>query len=317
MSAYNVEKYVADAIESILNQTFKDFEFIILDDGSTDTTCAIAKSFQIEDERIVLIKNERNIGLTKSLNKGLSIARGKYIARMDADDIALPTRLSVQVNYLENNPGVFLIGAAANIVDQSAVVVDVNVPPTNPEHLLKKRNCILHPTIMFQNLSHIYYREKLLYCEDYDLYLRLLSEKMKLRNLPDILLNYRVHDDSISRSKVTTQYLFSKKALEFYLERLKFGSDSYEALDISEVIQSPLTPDVLYYQLQSSLYTNNYVQLRKQCIAYLQKFGLNTPVLLHLLLSLLPKKLIRALKNIKRFKRRIVPTINFKSGVRS
>ena len=97
MSAYNGERYLREAVESILNQTFNDFEFIIIDDGSTNSTGQILSSYAAQDPRIVLIRNRENIGLTKSLNKGLALARGEYIARMDADDVSLPNRFSEQV----------------------------------------------------------------------------------------------------------------------------------------------------------------------------------------------------------------------------
>ncbi|MDD4353774.1 MAG: glycosyltransferase family A protein, partial [Candidatus Nanoarchaeia archaeon] len=117
MSAYNTERYIAEAIESILNQTFKDFEFIIIDDGSTDDSLKIIKRYVKKDRRIKLIHNKKNIGLTKSLNKGLKIAKGQYIARMDADDISLPQRFQIQYDFLEKNKDIFLIGTTAFLID--------------------------------------------------------------------------------------------------------------------------------------------------------------------------------------------------------
>ncbi len=109
MSVYNGEKYLREAIDSILNQTFKDFEFLIIDDGSTDSSADIIRSYT--DFRIRLIQNEKNIGLTRSLNKGLKLAKGEYIARMDVDDISLPIRFEKQVSFLDKYEDVKLVGS--------------------------------------------------------------------------------------------------------------------------------------------------------------------------------------------------------------
>ena len=108
MPAYNAEKYINEAIDSILAQTFTDFEFIIIDDGSTDSTCAIVESYS--DSRIRFFKNEHNLGVAATLNRGLDLARGEYIARMDADDISLPTRFEKQAAYMDSHPDVVVCG---------------------------------------------------------------------------------------------------------------------------------------------------------------------------------------------------------------
>ena len=114
MSVYNTNKsFLAEAIESILNQTYPNFEFIIIDDNSTDGSLSIIEQYMSKDDRIVLIKNKTNIGLTKSLNKGLKLAKGQYIARMDADDVSLPDRFKQQIEYMENNSHVTVIGGIA------------------------------------------------------------------------------------------------------------------------------------------------------------------------------------------------------------
>ena len=113
MPAYNAEKYIAESIESILSQTFTDFEFIIINDASTDSTKEIIESFQ--DSRIILINNEQNLGVAKSLNIGIATAKGKYIARMDADDISLPERFQTQFNFMEKNPDIDICGSWARM----------------------------------------------------------------------------------------------------------------------------------------------------------------------------------------------------------
>ncbi len=113
MPVYNAEKYLKTAIESILKQTFSDFELLIINDGSTDGSEEIIRSFN--DKRIRLFNNEQNLGIIKTLNKGLNLAKGEYIIRMDADDISLPDRLELQVKYMEENPGIGISGTQARI----------------------------------------------------------------------------------------------------------------------------------------------------------------------------------------------------------
>ena len=117
MSVYNGEKYLREAINSILSQTFNDFEFLIINDGSTDGTADILKSYT--DSRIKIINNEKNIGLTKSLNKGLKIAKGEYIARQDADDISMPERLKEEVAFLEIHKDYAVVGTFVKILNEN------------------------------------------------------------------------------------------------------------------------------------------------------------------------------------------------------
>ncbi len=119
MSVYNGERFLRDSVESILGQTFTDFEFLILDDGSTDSTCEILEEYANKDARIVLVRNDRNLGLTRSLNKGLRLVRGEYLARQDADDISLPKRLEMQVKFLDAHPEVGVVGSALEIIDEN------------------------------------------------------------------------------------------------------------------------------------------------------------------------------------------------------
>jgi glycosyltransferase involved in cell wall biosynthesis len=134
MSVYNGEKYLRQAIESILQQTYTDFEFIIIDDGSTDSSREIIQSY--DDKRIRLVINEQNIGLTKSLNKGIRLAKGEFIARMDADDISLPQRFEKQVAYLDSHPEVGVLGTYANIIDHRGKIINNIIFPTEHETIL-------------------------------------------------------------------------------------------------------------------------------------------------------------------------------------
>ena len=137
MSVYNSDKFLSESIESILNQTFRDFEFIIINDCSTDKSLDIIKKYSKNDNRIVLIENENNIGLTKSLNKGVKIAKGNYIARIDADDTALNNRFEVQYNFLEKNKNIFLVGGGTYEIDYKGKIIRRFLRITN-SYLLKK-----------------------------------------------------------------------------------------------------------------------------------------------------------------------------------
>lgn len=149
MPAYNAENYIEDAVNSILNQTYGNFEFIIIDDGSTDRTVEILKKFT--DIRIKLISHEQNEGNYPARNKGCRLAKGKYIAVMDADDIAFSERLAIQVKYMEENPEVQLCGGAYKLIGKNLTIVEP-IQYEEIQYVLIKTFCMLHPTIMLKTL---------------------------------------------------------------------------------------------------------------------------------------------------------------------
>ena len=201
MSVYNGEKYLAEAIESILNQTFSDFEFIIIDDGSTDETEAILDGFH--NSRIIRCKNEQNIGLTRSLNKGLEMARGEYIARMDADDVSFPKRLAKQVDFLDSHTDIGVLGTGIQLVDELGAPGATMLFPTEPGVIKWQLffYCpIVHPSVMIRRTVYERfdgYSPDLPYVEDYDLWLR-ITPGIKIANLPDVLLGLRKHNESVT-----------------------------------------------------------------------------------------------------------------------
>lgn len=219
MPVYNCELYIKEAVDSILNQTFDDFEFLIIDDASTDETVSIIKAYN--DSRIQLIEKPQNSGYTNSLNFGLSIARGEYIARMDGDDISLRERFAKQVAFLDANPDVVLCGTIISIIGSDKII---KLPESHEDIKLSllKGNCIVHPSVMFRNqklkdFSILYdvYKEP---AEDFDLWVRLLSIG-KLYNLQEVLLNYRVHILQVSQKRESQQI---NSALETRLNVLQY-----------------------------------------------------------------------------------------------
>lgn len=200
MPIYNAEKYLAKAIESILNQTFNDFEFLIINDGSTDKSLEIINNYL--DNRIKLISNESNRGLIYCLNLGLNIAKGEYIARMDADDFSLARRFEKQVNFLDNNQEIAGLGAQANFINENDKIIGWS--GVEISKLMIKWGSffgcqILHPTLMMRaNIYKKYlYDNNYLHAEDYELWTRVLLD-YDLVNLNERLLNYRQSSDSVS-----------------------------------------------------------------------------------------------------------------------
>lgn len=240
MSVYNCQKYLDETIKSILNQTFKDFEFIIINDCSTDDSLNIIKKYQESDDRIKLINNEKNIGLTKSLNKGINLVQGQYIARQDAGDISFPDRLAKQYEFLEKNKNIFLTGTNFDYIDKNNSLInfkhdkpffDLNLIKKN----LPKSNCFVHTSIMFRN-ENTYYREKFYYGQDYDLYLNLLSTGKKMCNLENKLVLWRMDASALSFANREKQTLFGLKAKEFYKQRVLYGKDKYDDFDPNTIL---------------------------------------------------------------------------------
>ncbi|MFA6023462.1 MAG: glycosyltransferase family 2 protein [Candidatus Pacearchaeota archaeon] len=208
MPAYNTEKYIAEAIESILNQTFKDFEFIIVDDGSTDNTLQIIKDYAKKDKRIKVLRNEKNLKICKSLNKGIREAEGKYIARMDSDDSSLPTRLERQVEFMEKNPEYGVVGAFMELFDENTGKVLGIRKYSDKDEVLKEKiffySPFAHPVTMIRKEAFYkvsFYKEVDFPSEDLNLWFR-IGEKYKFSNIQKVLLKYRYHEKSTTGSRL-------------------------------------------------------------------------------------------------------------------
>jgi glycosyltransferase involved in cell wall biosynthesis len=206
MPVYNAERYVAEAVESILAQSFRDFEFIIIDDGSTDGSLAILEKYAARDERIRLISRP-NTGLVGALNEGLSMARADLIARMDADDIAMPERFASQAEYLSNHHEVVAVGGRILAIgpfgdDLTEMLDHESHEVIDREHL--RANCsIAHPAAMIRASSLLAiggYRAKYWPAEDLDLWLR-MAEVGHLANLSEVVLKYRQNPQSIGHTQ--------------------------------------------------------------------------------------------------------------------
>lgn len=225
MSTYKEKEiFLRQAIESILNQTYKDFEYIIiLDNPDNNLHIRIIKEYANLDKRIKFYVNEKNMGLTASLNKGLGLAKGKYICRMDADDISINKRIENQKRYLEEN-NYDLIGGISQMIDENGKsIYSIKKVPTNMDKIkkaLRYNQIISHPTWfgkkeVFDKLNG--YRNMPL-CEDYDFTLRAVLNGYKISNIDETVLKYRMTSSSISRSNLYEQYLFARFITKKYSE---------------------------------------------------------------------------------------------------
>ena len=278
MPAWNAEQFVGEAIDSILAQTFKDFEFIIINDGSTDNTAKIIYSYK--DPRIVFVDNTKNQGLIAVLNQGMDMARGEYIARMDADDISYPERLAKQLEFIEANPDVGVLGTSFQEFGDS-----------NHRTIRKERFGLIgliqgckigHPTVMLR--KSVFDKHGLRYssdyeaCEDYELWSRAIRHTA-FANLPDVLLKYRWHHHNISVQQKQLQLTNRRRIQENMLDYLA-GSDNEQ---------------------------------RKRCLFHFgNDKGISTITWLFGFIPLLKIKSIRASKRISLFC--VIPLIKIKDG---
>jgi glycosyltransferase involved in cell wall biosynthesis len=219
MPVYNTAEYLVEAIESILSQSLRDFEFIIIDDGSTDASGEILGRYKDIDSRI-RVERQENSGIVMALNKGMKMATGKYIARMDSDDISLPERLARQVAFMESHPEVGVCGTACRLFGGSAGVSWTTTDPEEIKSRLLFWPCMSHPTVMMRRdvvvKENLYYKPDFKMAEDYELWVR-FSQYAQLANLPEVLLLYRIRGNQITSmfdSEVTTRAsLVQKQAL--------------------------------------------------------------------------------------------------------
>lgn len=222
MSVYNAESYLKEAIESVLKQSFTDFEFIIVDDGSTDGSFRIISSY--DDDRIKLLQNKVRMGLTKSLNNALRIAKGEYIARQDADDISLPHRFEYQIKFFENNAKVALLGTSIYVINEKGIILGVKRCRPRPTlSSLLKYNEFIHGSVMFKKaiIDKLGgYNELFKYSQDYELWLR-IARHYDVRNLQIPLYALRICRGSIGFTRTKEQFLYQMLARKIAMQKLK------------------------------------------------------------------------------------------------
>lgn len=256
MSVYNGKRYLHDSVDSILNQSFKDFEFIIVNDGSNDGGLEILLECQAKDPRIIIV-NQSNIGLTRSLNRAIELARCEYIARQDADDISVPARLEKQLNFIKARPEMAMVGCLSDVFTADGVIrkcSDLEFSGRGIKQYLASRNLFMHGAVMMRKscLMRVgYYREFFRHSQDYDLWLR-LSQYYDIGLLPEHLYQYRVTPEAISVARGQVQERYAGIARKLHTERLATGKDSYDMLVSSYPNGLPFhngSADEYYYHL--------------------------------------------------------------------
>lgn len=232
MPAYNAQSYIAEAIESILDQTFADFEFIIIDDGSGDQTPLIIEEYAKRGKRIVFLQNSQNLKISETLNRGLEIARGEFIARMDADDWSYPNRLEDQLRLMRKNSGLVICGADIEICDQNLKPLNIRIYPrtdTQIRNKIFKLNPFAHSVTFYKTeiaKKAGGYDSNFNLAEDYDLYFR-MGRFGQFANIPKALLKLRTHSQSLSARAISTQarlnFSVRLKALKSYGYKAGWG----------------------------------------------------------------------------------------------
>lgn len=276
MSNYNTpEKYLRASIDSILNQTYKNFEFIIIDDGSTDDSLSIIESYS--DDRITIVRNNVNLGITKSLNKGLTLAKGEFVARMDSDDISAPTRFETQVEFLKSHKDCIVCGTGIELIGNweqkhSDKYICRTIPPKEEFQInLLFGNCpnIVHPTAMFNHLLlkkyGISYNEEYPLAQDYEMWVT-CSKYAECANIPETLLNYRVHGGAVSSAKVDLQKNVARQIVQEQLNQLNI-----ELTDEFADIHMGLLANRKKYDLRIKLWIKHLIYQNKLHNKYSQK----------------------------------------------
>ena len=261
MPVYNGEKYLKKAIESILNQTFRDFELIIINDGSTDKSISIINSYR--DERIILLRNNKNSGVVIALNKGLEYARGKFIARLDCDDLCAPSRFKQQFNFLNNYKNICACGSWAKAIDAKGNFLFNMKSPTG--YILKynywKPSPIISSTFMIRKslLDNIRFEDSGInvegvIAEDYDFWMRIIKSKKIIYNMKDFLISYRIHSGSVTQVKKNQIILSSYQSL-----CKNFNLDNVITLSEYKILCSMDYEKSTFYRLRAYLKLSKYI----------------------------------------------------------
>ena len=278
-SAYNVEKYLGRAIESILNQTFTEFEYIILNDGSTDNTLKIAQQYEAQDERIKVINLEENAGLPNGLNQCIAAAQYEWIALMDSDDISLPTRLETQLAYAENDPEVIVWGTYISHINANDDILSTNeVGPINREQLAERFErgdpvYVMHGTaLMRKSVVQAIggYDTRFFAAEDIELFAR-MSKHGPILAIPEVLYLYRIHGNSTSMTK-----FFAQKQFTEYVKLMYHTDKTGEPMPTLEEFLESDKRQPFFTRMRSNMKSLRGLYYRRAGLAYGEKRWLST-----------------------------------------
>jgi glycosyltransferase involved in cell wall biosynthesis len=271
---YNREKYITESIDSILNQTYQNFELILIDDCSTDRTNEILNNFLKKDSRVKLLKNKKNIGPTNSFNKGLLISKGEYIAKMDSDDISIKNRFEKQIDFFNKCINLDVLGTGAIIIDETGKELDRKKFPPDYKSIKKriiKTSPVFDPSVMIK--SHVLkevgsFDDRLAPADDFHLWLSLFKKKKIISNLNDYLIKYRMHDENltkINRKEQIAKTILSKKIHfsnlstdEFFQKKIENIYTDLEKLIIHGFKRESTDTDIDVKILKEYLKSGNY-----------------------------------------------------------
>ncbi len=223
---YNAAFFLKEALDSIVKQTYKSLEILIIDDGSTDNSLSICNEYSNTDDRIQVIENKSNIGLVRTLNKGISIAKGQYIARMDADDISHLNRIEKQIEYLSQHTNISVLGCNALSIDMNSKVTKKSSSIYCESQTISFSafftQALIHGSVLAkanvlkENLYDINFKHS----EDFELWLRLISKNHQIANIDEVLYYYRINESGVSQQNSETQIMSHNKASFYYLNQL-------------------------------------------------------------------------------------------------
>lgn len=315
MSVYNSEKYLAEAIESILNQTFTDFEFLIINDASTDSSRDIITSYN--DSRIKLIENESNIGLTKSLNKGIELTQGKYIARMDADDISMPKRFEKQIAFMEKHPNIGVCGGWCSFINEKSIKL-YGLWKTYKSNDEIKSGLIFntqfcHSTILIRKQQidkyNLRYDENMYYAQDYAFSIDCTLKKIESYNIQEMLVKYRTYrqiNEEKNLGQKNTVLIYQKKYItklfgieqtefesyrfileKLYLNSLKEEKEIYELIDfLNKLVKSSNTHNSINNSILKSFLFNHIFHLFNDQVLEAIKKHYDSDFIVHYLITM-------------------------------
>ena len=278
MPVYNAGDFLVESIKSIRNQTLKDWELIVVDDGSTDKSSEILKKYAEKDSRIKIFKFKKNKGLAYALNYGLNKARGKYLARMDADDISYPKRLEIQLRYLKRNPKVVAVGTQVKLINEKGNFIGYKKFPTDPEKIYQMMGTMMaiqHPTL----LTYTKIIKKCPYAnhttaEDVSMFFKLLQYGNFL-NTKEVLFKYRIrkNSDSLKNPKKTFN-LTLKSRIKAVIDWNYKPTISAVLINITQSILISLLPDNLIISLYEKIRFNDLKKLKIIVPFYIKKYRL-------------------------------------------
>lgn len=307
MSAYKKPDTVEESVDSIIAQTYAEWELIIILNPSDDGNVELVKGIAKKCPKIVLLEQKTRLLAPSARNRGLEIARGKYIAILDDDDVALPQRLEKEVNFLEEHPEIFMVGSGRITIDDSGVVQSIyRCPYLDPVSIKKQlpvENMFTHSSVMYRN-ERYRYREKIFRSQDYDLYLRMLTDGKNLANIEEPLVKYRLSNSSISivENADALQPMMRKKILSMYEQRVKYGHDNYEEDTFEDVLalnMNETSQQKEWRQIRVYLRSGDYAKVKELSRDFFSKYKTAKGFLAYVF-SFLPKPVAQFIFNRRR-----------------